>query len=35
MLPPIRKESPPNIFFSVTFGSLPSSARMRSAKSSS
>src|SRR6187551_4033748 len=35
MLPPMRKASPPNIFFSVRSGSLPTSSRMRSASCSS
>jgi hypothetical protein len=35
MLPPMRKASPPNIFFSVSPDSAPSSSRMRSASSSS
>jgi hypothetical protein len=35
MLPPMRKASPPNIFFSVRPDSAPSSSRMRSASSSS
>src|SRR4051812_269843 len=35
MLPPIRKASPPNIFFSTTPSSAASSSRMRFARSSS
>ena len=35
MLPPMRKASPPNIFFSVRSALPPSSSRMRSASSSS